>query len=160
MGRDTFHYPRLLQALSSLAWDTARDGAATAGEPQGSVLSPALFNIFTHDLDEEIGHTRLGGNVEGRKAVQRDLDMLDPWAENSGVRINKAKCQVLPLSHANPMQLQAGHRVAGKLGKALGVLVTAAGHEPRCAQLCVIPKIDPKWRRLARAYTFEVSGLL
>ena len=31
MGRDTFHYPRVLQAPSSLALDTARDpGAATA----------------------------------------------------------------------------------------------------------------------------------
>uniref|UniRef100_A0A803VEK6 Developmentally regulated GTP binding protein 2 n=1 Tax=Ficedula albicollis TaxID=59894 RepID=A0A803VEK6_FICAL len=28
-GRDTFHYPRLLQALSSLVLDTSRDGAAT-----------------------------------------------------------------------------------------------------------------------------------
>ena len=26
MGRDTFHYPRLLQALSSLALGTSRDG--------------------------------------------------------------------------------------------------------------------------------------
>ena len=30
MGRDTFHCPRVLQAMSSLALDTARDGAATA----------------------------------------------------------------------------------------------------------------------------------
>ena len=30
MGRDTFHYPRLLQAPSNLTWDTIRDGAATA----------------------------------------------------------------------------------------------------------------------------------
>ncbi|RMB98546.1 hypothetical protein DUI87_24760 [Hirundo rustica rustica] len=29
MGRDIFHYPRLLQAPSNLAWDTSRDGAAT-----------------------------------------------------------------------------------------------------------------------------------
>ncbi|XP_041342809.1 uncharacterized protein LOC121364012 [Pyrgilauda ruficollis] len=29
MGRDSSHYPRLLQAPSSLAWNTSRDGAAT-----------------------------------------------------------------------------------------------------------------------------------
>ncbi|NXP23097.1 SHAN3 protein, partial [Scytalopus superciliaris] len=34
MGRDTSHYPRLLQAPSNLAWDTPRDpGAATASLP-------------------------------------------------------------------------------------------------------------------------------
>jgi len=30
MGRDTFHQPRVLRALSSLALNTAREGAATA----------------------------------------------------------------------------------------------------------------------------------
>lgn len=30
MGRGTFHYLRLLQSLSSLPWDTSRDGADTA----------------------------------------------------------------------------------------------------------------------------------
>ena len=29
-GRGTFHYPRLLQAPSNPAWDSAGDGAATA----------------------------------------------------------------------------------------------------------------------------------
>ncbi|KAJ7423610.1 hypothetical protein WISP_33135 [Willisornis vidua] len=33
MGRDTSHQPRVLQALSNLALDTPRDGAATASLP-------------------------------------------------------------------------------------------------------------------------------
>lgn len=32
MGRDTFHYPSLLPALSNLAWDTSRDGAFLCSE--------------------------------------------------------------------------------------------------------------------------------
>ena len=76
-------------------------------------MGPALFNIFVSHMDSGlectlskfVNNTRLCGAVntlEGRDAIQRDLDRLERWAHASCMKFNKAKCKVLHVGWCNP----------------------------------------------------------
>ncbi|GAB0187664.1 mitochondrial enolase superfamily member 1 [Grus japonensis] len=102
----------------------------TSGIPQGSVLGPALLNIFVGDTDSGIectlskfaDDTKLCGVVdalEGRDAIQSDLDRLkrlgEEWIESSpeekdlGVLIDEK----LSMSRQCALAAQKANRVLG-----------------------------------------------
>jgi len=108
-----------------------------SGVPRRSVLGLVLFHMFVGDmgsgtectLSKFVDDTKLCGVVdplEGRDAIQGDLDRLERWACMNRMKSNKAKCRVLHVGRGNPKHK---YRLGGEWlesspeEKDLGVLV-------------------------------------
>ncbi|KAJ7414022.1 hypothetical protein WISP_86763 [Willisornis vidua] len=102
----------------------------------GSILCPLLFNTFLNHLDAGLegiqnkfaDDTKIGGAVdslEGREAVQIDLNKSDDWAITNHRKFINGKCQVLHLGQVNPKcmyRLQHEMMESSTTEKDLGIL--------------------------------------
>jgi len=111
----------------------------TAGVPQGSILSPMLFNVYTYDIpkvprgelalyaDDTTIFAKSMNLTQLVKYLQEGLDLYSNWARDWGISVNPSKSQAMLFTNKmqrNPtVKFQGANLPWQKEVKYLGVIL-------------------------------------
>ena len=89
----------------------SREEAVLSGVPQGTVYGPLLFLVYINDMAELVSPGtsirlfaddtilyRVTDTLEDQIILQRDLQKLEKWAKDWGMKFNAGKCHVLTVN--------------------------------------------------------------
>lgn len=90
----------------------------SAGVPQGAVLSPILYNLYTSDIPSTIPNTHVltfaddtaiistsKYHNKSRSYLQTAIDIFQHWSAKWKIKINQNKCQAIHFSTRKPTTL-------------------------------------------------------
>ena len=135
------------------------------GVPQGSPLSPTLFNFYTHDIPPPTASSDYIAYADDltqivtatseqllQRLTGRAIDNINDFECRWKIKTNLSKFIIIPLLYRTNNPVIADHRVVpfSQSGKVLGLTITTTGYTTH-----ITNNINTAQARLAKLYRFK-----